>query len=135
VRTRRDFLGTGWRFPIRVNARGGLAWSTAEEKIREALLVVLKTGRGERVMRPQFGCGAHEYVFSPNDPATRAGVAQQVRDALTWWEPRIELSDVRVEALEGEPNLMLIHLDYRVAANNQFYNLVYPFYTTEGEAE
>jgi phage baseplate assembly protein W len=130
VKERRDTLGTGWKFPIQVNARGGLSWSSAEEKVRESVWLVLKTGRGERVMRPRFGCGASEYVFAPNEPATRAGIAQQIRDALSRWEPRIELADVRVEA--PTENLLLIQVDYRVAANNQFYNLVYPFYITEG---
>jgi uncharacterized protein len=129
MQTRRE-LGTGWKFPIQVNARGGLSWSSAEEKIREAIWLVLMTGRGERVMRPTFGCGANDYVFALNEPATRAGIAQQVREALSRWEPRIELAEVRVDA--PQQNMMLIHVDYRVASNNQFYNFVYPFYITEG---
>ena len=129
MKTRRETLGTGWKFPIQVNARGGLSWSSAEDKIRESIWLVLMTSRGERVMRPTFGSGASEYVFAPNEPATRAGIAQQVRDALTRWEPRIELAEVRVEA--PEENLLLINVDYRIAANNQFFNLVYPFYITE----
>jgi phage baseplate assembly protein W len=129
MQTRRE-LGTGWRFPIQVNARGGLSWSSAEDKIRESIWLVLMTESGERIMRPTFGCGANAYVFEPNEPATRAGIAQQVRDALSRWEPRIELAGVTVDA--PQENVMLIHVDYRVAGNNQFYNLVYPFYITEG---
>lgn len=130
MNTKREILGTGWKFPVRINARGGFSWSSAEDKIRESIWLILMTGRGERVMRPRFGSGANDYVFAPNEPATRAGIAQQVRDALSRWEPRIELADVTVEA--PQENLLLIHVDYRVAANNQFYNLVYPFYITEG---
>jgi uncharacterized protein len=131
MKNRRETLGTGWKFPIQVNARGGFSWSSAEDKIRESIWLVLMTGRGERIMRPRFGSGANDYVFAPNEPATRAGIAQQVRDALSRWEPRIELAGVTVEA--PQENLLLIHVDYRVAANNQFYNLVYPFYITEGK--
>jgi phage baseplate assembly protein W len=130
VKTKRDTLGTGWRFPVQVNARGGLSWSSADDKIRESVWLVLMTSLGERIMRPRFGCGANDYVFAPNEPATKAGIAQQVRDALSRWEPRIELAEVRVES--PQENLMLIHVDYRVAENNQFYNLVYPFYIAEG---
>jgi phage baseplate assembly protein W len=114
-----------YRLEVPGSARGGLSWSSADDKIRESVWLVLMTSLGERIMRPRFGCGANDYVFAPNEPATKAGIAQQVRDALSRWEPRIELAEVRVES--PQENLMLIHVDYRVAENNQFYNLVYPF--------
>jgi phage baseplate assembly protein W len=128
----RDILGTGWKFPIRLNPRGGMSYSSGEQDIQEAIWIVLSTAPGERQMRPQFGCGIHDFVFEPNSPATRTGIAHQVRDALIRWEPRIDILDVRVESGSGEGNLLLIRVDYRVRANNAFHNLVYPFYIQEG---
>jgi uncharacterized protein len=128
----RDFLGTGWSFPIRVNPRGGLSFSSAEQDIEEAIWIVLGTAPGERQMLPEFGCGIHDYVFAPLNGATIGSIAHQVREALTTWEPRIELLDVRVESAPGEPNKLLIRVDYRVRANNAMHNLVYPFYIREG---
>jgi len=129
----REFLGQGWRFPIRVNARGGLSFVAGEQDIEEAIWVILGTARGERQMLPRFGCGIHDYVFAGTDPATRGGIAHQVREALVEWEPRIDVLDVRVESQADAPNTLLISIDYRVRANNAFYNLVYPFYVREGE--
>lgn len=131
-----DFLGTGWRFPLRVAGHGGLSWSVGERSVAEAVWLVLSTARGERVMRPRFGCGIHDVVFAGDSPATRATLAYQVREALTEWEPRIDVLDVRVEPGEtGVPSstLLLISIDYRIRANNAFHNLVYPFYAVEGE--
>jgi phage baseplate assembly protein W len=128
----RDFLGTGWSFPIRVNPRGGLSFSSAEQDIEEAIWIVLGTAPGERQMLPEFGCGIHDYVFAPLNSATIGSIAHQVREALTTWEPRIELLDVRVGSAPGEPNKLLIRVDYRVRANNAMHNLVYPFYIREG---
>jgi phage baseplate assembly protein W len=129
----REFLGTGWKFPVRVNARGGLSWSSGEQDVQEAIWIVLSTARGERQMLPDFGCGIHDYVFAPNNEATRGSIALQVREALTEWEPRIELQDVRVDASPDAPELMLIRVDYKIRSTNTPHNLVYPFYISEGE--
>jgi phage baseplate assembly protein W len=131
--TSREFLGTGWRFPVRPNARGALAWSSAEQDIQEAIWIILATAPGERQMKPRFGCGIHQYVFAPNDAATRGAIGAEVRGALTQWEPRIDLLDVRIEAAPGDPATLLIRIDYRVRRTNAFHNLVYPFYLKEGK--
>jgi phage baseplate assembly protein W len=129
----REFTGTGWKFPIRVNPRGGLSYSADEQDIEEAIWIILSTARGERQMLPRFGCGIHDYVFATNEPATHGSIAHQVRDALTEWEARIDVIDVQVEANADIPNLLLIRVDYRIRSNNAFHNLVYPFYVQEGQ--
>jgi uncharacterized protein len=127
----RDFLGTGWRFPPRVDARGALAWASAEEDVEQSVWIILATARNEREMRPDFGCGIHDVVFAPNSPATRGRLAEHVREALVDWEPRIDVIDVDVTA-PGEPEVLLIEVVYRVRATNTVRNLVYPFYIQEG---
>lgn len=129
----RNFLGTGWKFPIRVNPRGRLSFSSQEEDIQEAIWIILATDVNERQMLPEFGCGIHRYVFAPNNATTQGDVAHEVRRALTSWEPRIDVVDVRVTALADEPNKLLIRVDYRVRTTNTFHNLVYPFYIREGK--
>lgn len=130
----RAFLGTGWQFPIRVNPQGGLSYSSAEENIQEAIWIILSTAPGERQMLGQFGCGIHDYVFAPNNATTRGHIADRVRRALTTYESRIEVRNVRVDSGPGEPNKLLIRIDYRICSNNASHNLVYPFYINEGGA-
>jgi phage baseplate assembly protein W len=127
----RDILGTGWKFPIKPNARGEISYSVGEQSIQESIWIILSTAPGERQMRPGFGCGVHEYVFAPNSSATRGSIAYQVNQALTRYEPRIDVVEVRVESGPGEENLLLIRIDYRIRANNAFHNLVYPFFIRE----
>jgi len=129
----REFLGRGWQFPIRINPRGGLSYVSAEQDIVEALWIILSTAPGERQMLPRFGCGIHDFVFAPNSPATRGTIANAVRKALTTWEPRIDLVDVRVESGTGQDNKLLIRIDYRVRSTNAYHNLVYPFFLKEGK--
>jgi Bacteriophage baseplate protein W len=130
--THRDFLGVGWKFPLRVGATGGFAYSRYEEDVREAIWIILGTAPGERQMEPRFGCGIHDLVFSSISATTIAELASRVRAALTEWEPRIDLLDVRVSSAEGDESTLLIRVDYRIRSNNAVHNLVYPFYVTEG---
>ena len=130
----RSILGTGWKFPIVINGRGGFSFSSEEQSVAESIWIVLSTARGERIMRPEFGCGIHDYVFAPNNASTRGAIGYQVQQALMRWEPRIDVADVRVDDDPDQPNLLLIHVDYRIRANNAFHNLVYPFFIQEGQA-
>lgn len=129
-----DFLGQGWKYPVRVNARGGLDWSAGEASITEAIWIVMSTPRRSRVMEPAFGCGIHDYVFAPNNAATRAVIEAEVRDALVRWEPRIDVLRVTATAHADAPNTLMIEVDYRTRANNAAQNIVYPFYINEGPA-
>lgn len=129
----RSFLGAGWRFPVRVGPDGSLALSAGERSVAESIWLVLSTSPGERVMNPEFGCGIHDLVFAPNTAATHAAVAHHVREALTNFEPRIDVLDVRVDAEGDLENLLLIAVDYRLRDNNAMHNVVYPFYIGEGE--
>lgn len=127
----REFLGTGWRFPIKVDARGAMTYARAEDSIEQSIWIVLGTRLNERQMLPSFGCGLSRLVFGSNDVTTRGNVAREVREALARWEPRIDVVEVRADA--PEPALMLIRIDYRVRATNAFHNLVYPYYIREGQ--
>jgi phage baseplate assembly protein W len=126
-----EFLGTGLKFPLQVDAHGALATSTREERVAESIALILGTAQGERVMEPDFGCGIHRLVFEPNNDLTQGRIAHSVRRALVDFEPRIDVLDVRVESPPDEPNLLLIRVDYRIRSTNTFHNLVYPFFIQE----
>ncbi|HSC70799.1 MAG TPA: GPW/gp25 family protein [Candidatus Methylomirabilis sp.] len=123
-----DFLGVGWKFPVRLSEQGEFTLSRYDEDIRESIWIILSTAPGERLMRPDFGCGIHEFVFAPNTTRTAGLVRQKVEEALNRWEPRIEVQEVRVEADPDSPVVLLIHIAYRVRATDSRFNLVYPFY-------
>ena len=129
----KDFLGLGWKFPVQVDpTTGRIEISKYEQDVREAIWIILSTARGERVMRPEFGCGIHDLVFAPISAATVGEVENNVREALINWEPRIEIINLEVSDEESFNGKLLISLDYRVRTTNSEFNLVYPFYFTEG---
>lgn len=132
---RDSFLGTGWNFPIKPQANGHLALVSSEEKIRQSIWIILSTAAGERVMRPEFGCGVHDLVFEANTPMLHGLLKTRVREALTRWEPRIDVLSIEIEAPPERQNFLGIRIAYRVRANNAFFNLVYPFFLDEGASQ
>jgi uncharacterized protein len=128
-----DFLGNGWAFPFRISPTGGIALSRHEYDIDEAIRIILSTAKGERHMRPQFGCGIHDLVFAPNNATTAGLVDTYVREAIGWWEPRVEVLRIDVGTDEEERNTLLINIQYRVRATNDDRNLVFPFYLIRPE--
>jgi phage baseplate assembly protein W len=127
----RAFLGRGWSFPYDLDPAGEVQMVELDEDIRQSVGIILGTGLGERVMRPDFGAGLRSLLFEPISAATTALVRHRIEEALINWEPRIDSITVTVRAEPPQGRLM-IEIRYRVRSTNTFYNLVYPFYLMEG---
>lgn len=123
-----EFLGIGWNFPVIVDESGQIVRARHEESVRQGVWLVLGTAKGERMMRPDFGCGIHDLVFAVPNAATLGRVEKEVREALVRWEPRMELLDVEVAPEPSEPRTLVVRIEYRVRVANNVFNLVYPFY-------
>jgi hypothetical protein len=127
----KPFLGVGWGFPVKVHAEGKdtgkIQLAEYEESVRQAILIILGTAKGERAMRPDFGCGIYDLVFEVNSASTAGRVAQSVREALLKFEPRVDVLDIQALP-QNNGEVLLISIDYEVRATNNVFNLVYPFY-------
>jgi phage baseplate assembly protein W len=130
-----DIVGTGVAFPLRVDQRGRLALSSGDEDVREAIGLILGTAPGERVMRPEFGCGIHDYTFESIDAHTLGRIEQEVRDALDRWEPRIDVLDVDPDLSSAADGVLLLEIAYVLRSTNDVRNLIYPFYVIPVEPE
>jgi uncharacterized protein len=125
-----DFIGRGWAFPVRADKTGGIALVTRERELAESIELILRTAKGDRPMRPEFGCGIWDEVFSPMDATTAGRVAYDVRAALERWEPRVDVTAVDVTYADDEEKtgLMEVRITYSERETNDRRNLVFPFY-------
>ena len=130
----REYLGRGLSFPLRVNARGAIALVGGEEDIRQSIRIILGTRPGERVMRPEFGCRAHDLLFEPRNAATETLMRRYVTDALRRWEPRIEVRWVNVMPGDEPDGALLVEVHYTIKATHDERSIVYPFFLV-GEEE
>jgi phage baseplate assembly protein W len=128
-----DFLGAGLAFPLQVDRRGGIALAREETDVEQAIALILSTAPGERPMRPEFGCGVHDYVFERVDGYAMGRLEHEVRVALKRWEPRIEVLSVGFDVTRADRGELVIDIAYRLLATNDVRNLVYPFYVIPAE--
>jgi phage baseplate assembly protein W len=128
-----DVLGIGWSFPIEVDARGGIKRSRGDDDITEAINLILSTPIGQRLMRPEFGSRIHELIFAPMNASTFSAARHYVEEALGYWEPRIDVDEVRVAEHRQYPGHLMITIDYTVKVTHDERSLVYPFYTIPSE--
>ena len=130
-----DFIGSGWSFPLRIEAIGRVALVSKDQEIEEAIRIILGTSYGERPMRPEFGCGIHDFVFAPADATTAGHLAYEVRQSLERWEPRIEVLGIQVTPDAADASTLYIDITYAVSGSNSPRNLVFPFYVIPAESE
>ncbi|HEU4325259.1 MAG TPA: GPW/gp25 family protein [Roseiflexaceae bacterium] len=128
-----DFLGSGWALRVGVDARGRIALAHRERDVEEAIQIILLTPKGQRVMRPEFGCRIHELMFAPNDATTAGLAAFYVREALAMWEPRITVIDVQVGPDPYAAERLLVEIIYEIKTTHDRRSLVFPFYRIPGE--
>lgn len=86
--------------PFGFNVRGRTATSDPDDHIRDLIKLVLFTAPGERVNRPDFGCGLKQLVFAPLSDALEAMTQQLVQGALLRWLGdliHVDRVEVRVE--------------------------------------
>jgi phage baseplate assembly protein W len=101
---------------LQVTPAGRIAMVEGKQSVRQAILLLLSTRPGERVMRPRYGCDLYRLIFSPND-ATTAGMAiHYVRQALQRWEPRVEIVHLDAVRNDEDPGKLEIALEYKLHA-------------------
>jgi phage baseplate assembly protein W len=130
-----DFMGKGWKFPVRVDSKTGrIQMSQGEEDIHESILIILQTAKGERPVLPKFGGEIHQFVFGLTDTGTLTMIENAVKEAIDDWEPRVGRVSVNAAVDPEVPGKIVINVSYEVLATNNTHNLVYPFYIS-GERE
>ena len=123
----REYLGTGLTFPLQLNVQGEIKLSAQAQKVKESIWIILRTGLGERVYRPNFGCRLAELTFAPLNTDTMLRIRLYILEALQIWEPRIIVDDVRTDPdpIRGRVDIII---DYRLKDYPDTYSFVYPFY-------
>jgi Bacteriophage baseplate protein W len=98
-------------FPFHVAGAGRAGTTEADDHIRDMIHQLLFTSPGERVNRPDFGCGLKALVFAPASDAIAATTNALVKGSLQrWLENEIEVEQVEVEAIENE---LVVKVVYR----------------------
>ena len=124
----KEIIGRGWTFPPKIGPQGSLSLTSERNELEQAILIILSTSPGQRVMRPTFGCRLHELVFAPNNSQTAIQAKRFVEEALGMWEPRINVVKVNAHPDSQDSARLMIEVEYEVKATHDRRSLVHPFY-------
>ena len=128
-----SFLGKGWSFPPEFSKREkAVKMVTAEEDIKESLLILLSTSPGERLMQPTYGCGLKALIFENITESSLTEIRDVIERAVLFFEPRINLDSIDIDSDYIFDGLINIQLNYTIRMTNSRSNIVYPFYFKEG---
>lgn len=129
----KEFLGRGWDFPPSFDKRERKTEMTSDrEDIERSLEILLGTRKGERVMRPDYGCNLDEMVFESFNLSLKTYLADMVETAILYHEPRIEPLNINIDDSFIHEGRLMIEIDYIIRSTNSRFNMVYPFYLEEG---
>ena len=128
------FIGRGWAFPPTFRKDTcSVDMLTGKDDVQNSIEILLSTGIGERVMRPDYGLSVESFIFETASASLVTLLRDTVEKAIVNHEPRVILNDVDVEAVVEE-GLLRILIDYTIAGTNTRNNVVFPFYLEEGSA-
>jgi uncharacterized protein len=124
------FVGAGFGTDaggLALTATGAVSMVDGDASIRQAIMLLLSTTPGERLMRPEYGTYLSRLLFAPNDDTTAGLAIHYVRQALTRWEPRVDIVELDAGADPLLPERLNITLRYRVRASLGTATIEYPF--------
>ena len=133
MKQEKSFLGKGWSFPPTFSKeKADIEMVSKEEDIRQSLIIFFNTRLGERVMRSDYGCVVHNYMFEESDLNTLEELAFQLEQSITRYEPRIIVHDVHASKSDAINGLIHLEVVYEIHSTNVRTNIVFPFYLNEG---
>lgn len=105
----------GWKFPVNPDLTTGRIKSTSyEDDIAEAIKIILMTKKGERMMRPDFGCNIHKYMFDILDVTTIRQIELEIEESIRQWEYRIDHLEVEVNESDEHLGRLIINVSYTI---------------------
>ena len=104
-------------YPLDLDSKGRIATTNYDDHVKDMIYQVLFTAPGERVNRPDFGCGLMEMVFMPNSDILATATQFLVQGSLQHW-----LGDViKIQSLTvtAEDEKMVVDIEYIRLDNGQ----------------
>jgi len=130
---RPEILGRGWSYPPAFSLATRQPEMAAEaQDVEQSLKILLSTRPGELLMEPRFGCNLDVLLFEPLTTSLVTHVKELIRNAILYYEARIELQDIKIDSSQAANGIILIELDYFIRSYNSRFNLVFPLYLEEG---
>lgn len=110
----------GWKFPVSADlATGRIKTSSYADNVAESIKLILLTKKGERMMKPDFGCNISRYMFDILDITTLKQIELEIEEAIKKWEYRIDNLQVQVQEDSEQEGQLIINVRYNLLNNSE----------------
>ncbi|KMW74479.1 phage baseplate protein [Photorhabdus luminescens subsp. luminescens] len=107
-----DIYGRGWAFPPQFSSQEGIIMAAGAEHVRQSMKILFLTEPGERIMREDYGCGLNDYMFENISDELMAGIQTRIEERILRYEPRAEMTEIKVSQKTDLPNTLHIQVNY-----------------------
>jgi phage baseplate assembly protein W len=97
---------------------GDVSFSYDDQAVIRSVRNLLLTNFYERPMQPNLGSNMSAYLFEPTTAITAAALESEITDVINNYEPRAQVKDIKVVALEDQ-NAFYIELTFFIGNNTQ----------------
>lgn len=117
-----------WSFPIEVDPKTGkIKMSSKTTEIRQSILLLLKTVRGEREVQPLYGSRLNQFTFEPISYELIREITEEVIRTISYWEKRVEAVDVQILEQDKENSQLLFQISYQIKETKEREVLEYSY--------
>lgn len=118
----------GWAFPIGVDSRTGKIKTTnLSEDIKQSIIILLNTTRGERLKHSSYGTDLNRFVFEPISYSLIREIKEEINSSLNYWEKRIKNVEVNVLNDVEEETQLLINITYDIKETGEREEINYEY--------
>ena len=101
--------------------------SSKTTEIRQSILLLLKTVRGEREVQPLYGSRLNQFAFEPISYELIREITEEVIRTISYWEKRVEAVDVQILEQDKENSQLLFQISYQIKETKEREVLEYSY--------
>ncbi len=122
----------GWSFPLEIDeTTGKIKTTTLENDIKQSILILLHTQKGERLYHSDYGNELQRFMFEPLQSNLKKDIQKEIENCIKKWEKRV--SSVAVEIFESaeQYTTLIVQIQYYIEQTEQWQTWQYAFDLTE----
>lgn len=115
----KDNATLGWSFPVKVNpATGRIQTTDSNNDIKQSILILLKTYKGERFYHPSYGSNINKYMFEPASRTLIKSMKTEIARTIGRWEKRAENVSVDVYNTKESETMLIVNIKYNIKGSS-----------------
>lgn len=117
-----------WKFPVGVDTLTGKILTVGlAEDVRQSIVMLLETIKGERLKRPEYGSYLNRFMFEPVNFTLANEVRAEIKNVIAESEPRVDRLEVLAAQSNENAGALIIRIKYVCKETGEANEILYEF--------